>query len=83
LDLATNKFDRAAIWLQRATRVDPSSAEAFFELGLADEGAYEYFAADKAYQQAVALAPADERFKAHYAAFRQRLAQGKRDTLTP
>ena len=83
LDLATNKFDRAANWLQRATQVDPSSAEAFFELGLADEGAYDYFAADKAYQQAVALAPADERFKAHYLEFRQRLAQGKGDTLTP
>jgi O-antigen ligase/tetratricopeptide (TPR) repeat protein len=83
LDLATDKFDQAATWLQRATRVDPSSAEAFYELGLADEGAYEYFAADQAYQQALALAPTDESFKAHYASFRQKLAQSKRDTLKP
>jgi len=83
LYLATNKFDRAATWLQRATRVDPSSADAFYELGLADEGAYEYFAADQAYQQALALAPTDESFKAHYASFRQKLAQSKRDALKP
>ena len=83
LDIATNKFDRAATWLQRATRVDASSAQAFYELGLADEGAYEFFAADQAYQQALALAPTDESFKAHYASFRQKLAQSKRDTLKP
>jgi O-antigen ligase/tetratricopeptide (TPR) repeat protein len=83
LDLATNRFDRAATWLRRATKLSPSSAEAFYELGLANEGAYEYYAADQAYRQALALAPADERFKAHYTAFRQKLAQSQSDTLKP
>jgi O-antigen ligase/tetratricopeptide (TPR) repeat protein len=83
LNLATNKFDQAATWLERATSLDPSSAEAFYDLGLADEGAYEYVAADQAYQQALALAPTDERFKARYAAFRQKIVQSKSDTPKP
>ena len=83
LELAINRFDRAANWLQQATRVDPLSAEAFFELGRANEGAYEYFAADRAYQRALALAPADDRFKTYYAAFRQKLARNRSDRLEP
>ena len=83
LDLATRKFDRAATWLQRATTLDPSSAEAFYELGLAEEGAYEYFAADQAYRRALALAPTDERMKASYAVFHQKIAQSTRDPLKP
>jgi O-antigen ligase/tetratricopeptide (TPR) repeat protein len=83
LDLASNRFDRAAAWLLRATQADPSSAEAFYQLGLADEGAYEYFAADKAYQHALNLAPNDQRFRAHYAAFRQKVAQNRTDKVKP
>jgi len=83
LNLATKKFDQAATWLERATSLDPSSAEAFYDLGLADEGAYEYFAANQAYQRAMALAPTDDRFKTRYAAFREKTLQGKFDTLKP
>jgi O-antigen ligase/tetratricopeptide (TPR) repeat protein len=83
LDLATNKFDRAVDWLERAITVDRSSAAAFYDLGLANEGAYEYFAADRAFRQALALAPANQGFKAHYAMFRQKLTQSKRNDFNP
>jgi O-antigen ligase/tetratricopeptide (TPR) repeat protein len=77
LDLTMGNFDRAAVWLRKATTVDPASAEAFYELGLADEGAYEYFSAEKDYQRALALAPTDERVSASYAHFRQKLERTK------
>ena len=83
LELANSRFDQAAIWLHRATRLNPGSADAFYNLALADEGAYEYFAADKAYQRALGLAPTDAGLRAHYAAFRQKLAQSERETLKP
>lgn len=83
VELAAKKFDSAAHWLRRATDLNPSSAGALYDLGLANEGAYEYFAADVAFQQALTLAPADEQFKAHYAAFRQKIMQNQRNRLKP
>jgi O-antigen ligase/tetratricopeptide (TPR) repeat protein len=83
VELATNRFDRAADWLRTATELDPSSAGAFYDLGLANEGAYEYFAADQAFEQALALAPKDEQFKAHYAAFRLKIMQNQHSNSKP
>jgi tetratricopeptide (TPR) repeat protein len=81
LDLAMKNFDQAAVWLKKAARLEPS-AEAFYELGLADEGAYEYFAAEKDYQRALALAPTNQGLKASYEQFRRKLAQAKHDSFT-
>jgi O-antigen ligase/Flp pilus assembly protein TadD len=77
LDAANGRFDRATTWLLEATRVDPRSPDAFYDLGLAYENAYEYFAADRAYRQALGLAPNDARIKGRYIAFRQKLAQNE------
>jgi tetratricopeptide (TPR) repeat protein len=82
LDLAMKNFDQAVVWLKKAAKIKPS-AEAFYELGLADEGAYEYFAAEKNYQQALALAPTNQSLKASYEQFCQKLAQAKHDSFTP
>ena len=79
LEIATKNFDRAASWLRKAASIDPSSAEAFYQLALADEGAYDYFAAQKAYERALALEPTDQGVKASYANFRQKLTQTKLD----
>jgi tetratricopeptide (TPR) repeat protein len=78
LNLAQRRFEQAAGFLQKATRINPASPEAFYNLGLADEGAYNYFGADNAYRQAVSLAPANAGIRAHYAAFRLKLAHSER-----
>ncbi|MBV8775208.1 MAG: O-antigen ligase family protein [Deltaproteobacteria bacterium] len=80
---AANNFDRAAHWLRMATNLSPSSADAFYDLGLANEGAYEYFCADLAFQRALALAPANQRFKEHYAEFRQKIIRNLSNTPKP
>jgi tetratricopeptide (TPR) repeat protein len=71
------RFGRAATWLQRATELQPDSADAFNNLGRADEAAYDYFAADRAYQQALRLAPSDFALRTHYAAFRDKLTRNE------
>ncbi len=83
LDLAINRFDRAADYLRKALKVNPSSVVALSDLATAEEGAYEYFAADQAYQRALAIAPTDAALSARYAAFRQKLVQGKFNEVKP
>lgn len=78
LDLADNHPDRAATWFRRAAQLKPDSAEAFSDLGRAEEVAYEYFAADAAYRRAVTIAPGDGGLRQQYAAFRQRVADNSK-----
>ncbi len=78
LELADNHPGRAATWFRRATQLRPTSAQAFSELGRAEAGAYEYFAADQAYRRAVAIAPRDGGLRQQYAAFRQRVADNSK-----
>jgi tetratricopeptide (TPR) repeat protein len=73
LELGNDHPDRAALWLRRATLLDPKSVEAFVDLGSAEENAYEYFAADQAYRQALRLAPTDISLKTRYDTFRQKI----------
>jgi Flp pilus assembly protein TadD len=69
--LQNGQFDRAASMLQNAVEIRPSSAEAFYLLGVAHERSYRYPDADKAYAQAAILAPLQ--FRQVYAAFRRRM----------
>lgn len=69
--LQNGQFDRAASMLQNAVEIKPSSAEAFYLLGVAQERGYQYSDADKAYAQAAILAP--RQFRPAYAAFRRRM----------
>ena len=78
LDLADNHPDRAATWFRRAAQLRPDSSEAFSDLARAEEVAYEYFAADQAYQRAVAIAPGNGGLREQYAAFRQRVAENSK-----
>jgi len=55
--LQRGHLDRAASMLQNATEIRPSSAEAFYLLGVAQERSYQYSDADKAYARAAILAP--------------------------
>lgn len=70
-------FDRAAITLQQAADAEPS-ARAWFDLGRAQEGAFNYFEADKAYAQAVAFDPnnpGNRWMTSYYNDFKRRLAK--------
>jgi tetratricopeptide (TPR) repeat protein len=73
LYLANHDTDQAALWLAKATELKPDSAEAFYQLGLAQEQVYEFQAADEAYRQALSLDPNNREYKAHYRLFRQRM----------
>jgi tetratricopeptide (TPR) repeat protein len=74
LYLADKQFDRAVRILTRATVIDPGSANAWFALGQAHKGAYDYYAAGQDYARAQALAPTSAYFGAAYADFERRTA---------
>jgi tetratricopeptide (TPR) repeat protein len=69
--LQNGQLDRAAAMLQNAAEIRPSSAEAFYLLGLAQERNYQYSDADRAYAHAALLAP--QQFRSVYIAFRHRM----------
>jgi len=71
--LDSRNFEKAALYMRKATQIDPSSAQAFYYLGAAEEGAFNYPQADKAYARAVALAPGTEDFRSRYQEFRSRV----------
>lgn len=73
LYLGESKFDRAALVIRKATDINPLSADAFFDLGRAEEGRYQYFAAGKAYTRALELEPGNAVFQKQYREFRRRL----------
>ena len=69
-------YDRAALILQQATDADPS-ARAWFELGRAQEGAYNYYDAEKSYAQAITFDPKNRSFNEYYANFKRRMAKAE------
>jgi tetratricopeptide (TPR) repeat protein/O-antigen ligase len=72
--LSQSRYDHAADILQQAADAEPS-ARIWFELGRAQEGAYNYPEAEKAYGQAVALDPKNRDFNSYYVNFKRRLAK--------
>jgi tetratricopeptide (TPR) repeat protein len=70
---AEDRFGRAIASLQRATEVNPHSAEAFIWLGRANEGNYDYYGAERAFRRAMMLAPGDTDARDEYRAFQQRI----------
>ena len=79
LYLSQSRFERAVLTLQRATEMNPGSAEAFYELGHAQEGSYDYFAAGKAYAHATELAPGSDSYRRTYLEFEQRTAEAAKE----
>jgi len=74
LYLADKQFDSAARILTRATVINPGAGGAWFTLGQAHEGAYDYYAAGQDYARAQALEPASQYFASTYADFQRRTA---------
>src|SRR5262249_50695188 len=77
LYLQEKNFDRAALWLRKAISLRPGDASAFYYLGVAEEGRYRFFDAQRAYAQAVELAPDNMNFRAHYQTFQRKVAEQK------
>ncbi len=73
LYLVNGETDRAVRTMQKAVDMRANSADAYFNLARADEAAYEYGDAEKAYARAVDLAPQEASYKAAYEGFRQRM----------
>jgi tetratricopeptide (TPR) repeat protein len=75
--LQNQKLDQAISMLQNATEINPTSADAYYLLGLAEEKDYQYSDAGKAYARAAILAP--QQFRAIYSAFRRRMDRARSD----
>jgi tetratricopeptide (TPR) repeat protein len=75
------KFSAATTYLHRATQLDPTSSAAYWNLGSAEEGDFQYAAANSDFGKAVRLAPDNKGFSSQYADFKQRLAQSAQAAL--
>jgi len=73
-----SNFERAALLLRKATRLNPASALAFYYLAAAEEGRYRFSAAQAAYARAVDLDPGDTGFQQRYEAFQRKVAENKK-----
>jgi tetratricopeptide (TPR) repeat protein len=75
--LQQQNFVRAAIWFQKAAASNPRSADAFYQLGRAEEESYRYFEAEQAYARALSLAPHNAGFKADFDAFERKVREAE------
>jgi tetratricopeptide (TPR) repeat protein len=75
--LESKKLDQAVAMLHDATELSPESAEGFFWLGIAQEGNYQYSAADTSYARAAMLSPLQ--YRGAYASFHHRIDPAKID----
>jgi tetratricopeptide (TPR) repeat protein len=73
-------FDRAALYLDRITKINPDSADVYFNLAVAEEARYRFADASRAYARAIELAPGNESYRNRYEAFRERVAANTKDT---
>jgi len=67
------KFDRAALYLNRIVNVNPDSAEVFYRIAQAEEARYRFAAAGAAYARAVELAPQNAGYRERYDTFKARV----------
>jgi O-antigen ligase/tetratricopeptide (TPR) repeat protein len=72
--LKQSNYDRAVLVLQQAADTEPS-ARVWFDVGQAQEGAFNYYEAEKAYAQAVTFAPNDRYINNYYGEFKHRMAK--------
>ncbi len=76
LYMREDRYAMAALWMRKAAAINPS-AEAFYNLAVAEEDAYDYFAASRSYAKALALAPDDPALRSRYLAFQSKLARNE------
>jgi O-antigen ligase/tetratricopeptide (TPR) repeat protein len=76
LYMREDRYAMAALWMRKAAAINPS-AEAFYNLAVAEEDAYDYFAASRSYAKALALAPSDPALRSGYLAFQSKLTRNE------
>jgi tetratricopeptide (TPR) repeat protein len=76
LYMREDRYVMAAFWMRKAVAINPS-AEAFYNLAVAEEDAYDYFAASRSYAKALALAPYDPVLRSGYLAFQSKLTRNE------
>ncbi|MGA8568404.1 MAG: O-antigen ligase family protein [Candidatus Binataceae bacterium] len=74
--LDRGEYERASEPIRRAADINPRSAEPYFYLARAEEGAYQYSAAKADYQRAIALAPDNPVFKSRSLDLLRKIAAG-------
>jgi tetratricopeptide (TPR) repeat protein len=67
------KYDLAAKEFERASKIDQSYPEAFYSLALAQEGGFDYSAAQQNYRRAILLEPSNRKFLIGYRQFQQKV----------
>jgi tetratricopeptide (TPR) repeat protein len=72
--LTDGHTDQAILWLKQASQLDPTSAEAFFQLAQAEESAYQFLAAQTDYTKALALEPGNIAMQSRFEQFKERVA---------
>jgi tetratricopeptide (TPR) repeat protein len=65
LETRANHFDRAVFWMRKAIEVRPNAADALYELALTEESDYEYAAALRDLDKALALQPGNVEMRSH------------------
>ena len=68
-----NRPDRALLILHRALEIEPNSPSTYFQIGGIEEGRYQYYNAERAYQRAVSLSPDNQNYRDHLAEFERKL----------
>jgi tetratricopeptide (TPR) repeat protein len=74
--LSYGEYERASEAIRRAADINPQSAETYFYLAQAEEGAYQYSAAKADYQRAIALAPNNSEIKTRSLELAHKIALG-------
>ena len=71
------EYAKAAELFERATESAPNTALNYYLLAQADEGNYNYFAAEQALRHALALEPGNAFFRQRFKQFNDLLAQNR------
>jgi tetratricopeptide (TPR) repeat protein len=77
-----NNFDRAASYYRTIANINPNSADAFYQLAVAEEGRYGFAAAEQAYARALELAPDNKGVQSRYEELKRKIAQSRKDAAT-
>jgi O-antigen ligase/Flp pilus assembly protein TadD len=80
--LNAKNYGRAALNLRRATEANPRAADAYFNLGLAEEDDYRFSEAERDFSSALRLAPDNAAYRTHYMEFERKVARGVADAQT-
>jgi O-antigen ligase/tetratricopeptide (TPR) repeat protein len=75
--LSESRYTDAALLFRRLCELKSDDADAFFNLGIAQEHAYEFSAAETAFQQAIRLSPANRDYRKRYTQFESNMIRSR------